>query len=122
MANIQVLDVQSTVPSYASHQTSAGRAIPGSETLLLAVSPSNARNIEFLSQNESLSVVQTQQTRIRRHCSSALARTRRRRHHDQPPDPRHQPFAGPEQGHPGLTRSWLRSCHEPERDRCPRGG
>ena len=61
MANIQVLDVQSTVPSYASHQTSAGRAIPGSETLLLAVSPSNARNIEFLSQNESLSVVQTQQ-------------------------------------------------------------
>ena len=61
MANIQVLDVQSTVPSYASHQTSAGRAIPASETLLLAVSPSNARNIEFLSQNESLSVVQTQQ-------------------------------------------------------------
>ena len=61
MSNIDVLDVQSTVPSYASHETSAGRTIPASETLLLAVNPSNARNIEFLSQNESISVVQTQQ-------------------------------------------------------------
>jgi Flp pilus assembly protein CpaB len=61
MSDIDVLDVQSTVPSYASHQTSAGRTIPATETLLLAVSPSNARNIEFLSQNESISVVQTQQ-------------------------------------------------------------
>jgi Flp pilus assembly protein CpaB len=61
MANIQVLDVQSTVPSFASHETSAGRTIPATETLLLAVSPSDARNIEFLSQNESLSVVQTQE-------------------------------------------------------------
>ena len=60
MANIQVLDVESTVPSYASHPTSAGRTIPGTETLLLAVSPSNARSLEFLSQNESVSVVQTQ--------------------------------------------------------------
>ena len=61
MSNIDVLDVQSTAPSYASHETSAGRTIPATETLLLAVNPSNARNIEFLSQNESLSVVQTQQ-------------------------------------------------------------
>jgi Flp pilus assembly protein CpaB len=61
MSNIDVLDVQSTVPTYASHKTSAGRTIPATETLLLAVNPSNARNIEFLSQNESLSVVQTQQ-------------------------------------------------------------
>ena len=60
MADIQVLDVESTVPSYSSHPTSAGRAIPGTETLLLAVSPSNARSLEFLSQNESISVVQTQ--------------------------------------------------------------
>lgn len=60
MSNIQVLDVQSTVPSYASHHTAAGRTIPTSETLLLAVTPSQARTIEFLSQNESLSVVQTQ--------------------------------------------------------------
>lgn len=61
MSNIDVLDVQSTVPSYAGHQTSTGRTIPATETLLLAVNPSNARNIEFLSQNESISVVQTQQ-------------------------------------------------------------
>ncbi len=61
MSNVQVLDVQSTVPSYASHHTADGRTIPASETLLLAVNPSNARSLEFLSQNESVSVVQTQQ-------------------------------------------------------------
>ncbi len=60
MTDIQVLDVQSTVPSYASHHTSDGRTIPASETLLLAVNPSNTRSLEFLSQNESVSVVQTQ--------------------------------------------------------------
>jgi Flp pilus assembly protein CpaB len=60
MADIQVLDVQSTVPSFTSHPSTAGRAIPASETLLLAVSPDNARALEFLSQNESVSVVQTQ--------------------------------------------------------------
>jgi Flp pilus assembly protein CpaB len=60
MANIEVLDVESTVPSFASHQTAAGRTIPASETLLLAVNPAQARTIEFLSQNESVSVVQTQ--------------------------------------------------------------
>lgn len=60
MANIQVLDVQSTVPSYASHKTAEGRTIPATETLLLAVNPSNVRSLEFLSQNESVSVVQTQ--------------------------------------------------------------
>jgi Flp pilus assembly protein CpaB len=61
MANIQVLDVQSTVPSYAGHPSSTGRAVPGSETLLLAVTPDQARSIEFLSQNETISVVQPQQ-------------------------------------------------------------
>jgi len=61
MANIQVLDVESTVPAYTTHKTAAGRTIPASETLLLAVNPSQARNLEFLSQNESVSVVQTQQ-------------------------------------------------------------
>ncbi len=61
MANVQVLDVQSTVPSYAGHHSSSGRTIPASETLLLAVNPSQSRTVEFLSQNESLSVVQTQQ-------------------------------------------------------------
>jgi Flp pilus assembly protein CpaB len=60
MANIEALDVESTVPTYSSHPTSAGRTIPPSETLLLAVSPLQARTLEFLSQNESVSVVQTQ--------------------------------------------------------------
>jgi Flp pilus assembly protein CpaB len=61
MANIQVLDVQSTVPSYAGHKSAAGRTIPASETLLLAMNPGDARNAQFLGQNETLSVVQTQQ-------------------------------------------------------------
>ena len=60
MTNIQVLDVQSTVPALAGHAKSAGRTIPASETLLLAVSPNQARSIQFLAQNEALSVVQTQ--------------------------------------------------------------
>ena len=60
MANIEALDVESTEPTYSSHPTSAGRTIPPSETLLLAVSPDQARTLEFLSQNESVSVVQTQ--------------------------------------------------------------
>ena len=60
MANIQVLDVQSTVPSYAGHKSATGRTIPATETLLLAMTPDNARTVEFLSQNESVSVVQTQ--------------------------------------------------------------
>jgi Flp pilus assembly protein CpaB len=60
MANIEALDVESTVPTYSSHPTSGGRTIPPSETLLLAVSPNQARTLEFLSQNETVSVVQTQ--------------------------------------------------------------
>lgn len=60
MANIQVLDVQSTVPSYAGNKSAAGRTIPATETLLLAMNPSQARSAQFLSQNETLSVVQTQ--------------------------------------------------------------
>jgi Flp pilus assembly protein CpaB len=61
MANIQVLDVQSTVPSFAGHKSAAGRTIPATETLLLAMDPGQARNAQFLGQNETLSVVQTQQ-------------------------------------------------------------
>jgi Flp pilus assembly protein CpaB len=61
VANVQVLDVESASPTYASHPTSAGRTVPTNETILLAVSPSDARSIEFLSQNEAISLVQTQQ-------------------------------------------------------------
>jgi Flp pilus assembly protein CpaB len=60
MANVEVMDVQSTSPAFSSKPSSTGRTIPSSETLLLAVTPDQARTIQFLSQNESLSVVQTQ--------------------------------------------------------------
>jgi Flp pilus assembly protein CpaB len=60
MADIQVLDVSQTSPSLAASKGSDGRTIPSGETLLLALSPNNARTLQFLSQNESISVVQTQ--------------------------------------------------------------
>jgi Flp pilus assembly protein CpaB len=61
MANIQVLDVSQTAPSLAGTKGSAGRTIPSGETMLLALTPSQARSLEFLTQNEAISVVQTQQ-------------------------------------------------------------
>jgi Flp pilus assembly protein CpaB len=70
MSNIQVLDVSSTSPSLANTKGAAGssaaadstpRNVPGSETLLLALQPGQARTLSFLSQNESISVVQPQQ-------------------------------------------------------------
>jgi Flp pilus assembly protein CpaB len=60
MANIQVLDVSQTSPALAASKASAGRTIPSAETLLLALAPSQTRSLEFLSQNETISVVQTQ--------------------------------------------------------------
>jgi Flp pilus assembly protein CpaB len=67
MANIEVLDVSQTSPSLANtkgatpNTPAAGRSVPGSETLLLALTPGQARTLSFLSQNESISVVQPQQ-------------------------------------------------------------
>jgi Flp pilus assembly protein CpaB len=63
MTNIQVLDVSSTSPSLGGTKggASAGRSVPGNETMLLAVTPSQARTLEFLTQNEAISVVQPQQ-------------------------------------------------------------
>lgn len=60
MSNIEVLDVSSTVPALSGHPSSIGRQVPGSLTLLLAVNPGQARTVTFLTQNETLSVVQTQ--------------------------------------------------------------
>jgi Flp pilus assembly protein CpaB len=60
MADIQVLDVSSVVPALSTHPNAAGRAVPPSITLLLAVSPSQARVLTFMTQNETLSVAQTQ--------------------------------------------------------------
>jgi Flp pilus assembly protein CpaB len=74
MSNIQVLDVSSTSPTLANTKGTTGtsgatssaadstpRNVPGSETLLLALQPGQARTLSFLSQNESISVVQPQQ-------------------------------------------------------------
>lgn len=69
MTNIEVMDVSSTSPSLsgttkgatASAAASTGRTVPGSETLLLALTPGQARSLQFLSQNESISVVQPDQ-------------------------------------------------------------
>jgi Flp pilus assembly protein CpaB len=60
MSNIQVLDVSSTVPAFNTHPSSTGRSIPGSETVLLALTPAQAREITFMNLNETLSLVQTQ--------------------------------------------------------------
>jgi Flp pilus assembly protein CpaB len=60
MANIQVLDVSATSPSLAGTKSTSGRTIPSGETLLVAVTSSQSRSLQFLSQNETISVVQTQ--------------------------------------------------------------
>jgi Flp pilus assembly protein CpaB len=63
MSNIDVLDVSSTEPALATNPSMAGgRTVPGSETLLLAVNPSQARILTFMNANESLSVTQTQKS------------------------------------------------------------
>jgi Flp pilus assembly protein CpaB len=61
MTNIEVLDVSSTAPSFSAAKGGTGRSVPGSETLLLAVQPTQARTLQFLTQNETISVVQPQQ-------------------------------------------------------------
>jgi Flp pilus assembly protein CpaB len=59
MADIQVIDVSQTSASLSTTKGAGGRTIPSSETLLLALTPSQARTLSFLSQNEAISVVQT---------------------------------------------------------------
>jgi Flp pilus assembly protein CpaB len=62
MTNIEVMDVSSTSPSLGATKGSAtGRSVPGSVTLLLALTPGQARSLQFLSQNEAISVVQPDQ-------------------------------------------------------------
>lgn len=62
MTNIEVVDVSSTSPSLAATKgASTGRSVPGSETLLLALTPGQARSLSFLEQNETISVVQPDQ-------------------------------------------------------------
>jgi hypothetical protein len=72
MTNIEVMDVSSTSPSLSgttkaaagstsSAASTSGRNVPGSETMLLALTPGQARTLEFLTQNEAISVVQPDQ-------------------------------------------------------------
>jgi Flp pilus assembly protein CpaB len=60
MSNILVLDVSTTVPALGVRTPAGGRPVPPSETLALAVSPDQSQTISFLTANEQLSVVQTQ--------------------------------------------------------------
>jgi Flp pilus assembly protein CpaB len=60
MADIEVIDVSSTSPSLSGTKGTGGRTLPGSETVLLAVTSAQARTLSFLSQNETVSFVQTQ--------------------------------------------------------------
>ena len=61
MADIQVIDVSSTSPSLARDegQTGAGRS-RAPRRCSLAVTSTQARTLSFLSQNETVSLVQTQ--------------------------------------------------------------
>lgn len=70
MTNIEVMDVSSTSPSLSGTKAPVGasssagstpRTVPGSETLLLALTPPQTRSLQFLSQNEAISVVQPDQ-------------------------------------------------------------
>jgi Flp pilus assembly protein CpaB len=74
MTDIEVLDVSQIVPALSTGNsttatttatttagsTSTGRVIPPNLTLLLSVSPAQAQEITFMTQNETLSVAQTQ--------------------------------------------------------------
>jgi Flp pilus assembly protein CpaB len=60
MSNVQVLDVSSVVAQLGTGASATGRAVPGSETVLVAVSPAQARVLAFMAANETLSVAQTQ--------------------------------------------------------------
>jgi len=62
MSSVEVLDVSSIVAPLGNHQNSltGGRSAPSSMTLLLAVTPMQARVLTFMSLNETLSVTQTQ--------------------------------------------------------------
>ncbi len=81
MANIQVLDVQSTVPSLRRPpRRSTGRTIPALGDAAPGRQPRGSEvRSSSSSQNETVSVVQTQQGQLAPPSGSASAPTRRRR-------------------------------------------
>jgi Flp pilus assembly protein CpaB len=60
MTGVEVLNVSNVTPALSASASSASRVIPSSITILLAVNPSQSRVLTFMSENETLSVVQTQ--------------------------------------------------------------
>ena len=56
---VEVLDVSTEVPPFSSAPSAAGRTVPGSVTVLLAVSPQLAPKIVFYAMNEQLYLVAT---------------------------------------------------------------
>jgi Flp pilus assembly protein CpaB len=58
--SLEVLDVSQIVAPSNSKPSASGRTIPANITLLLAVTPTQAQEITFMMQNETLSVAQTQ--------------------------------------------------------------
>lgn len=60
MTDVEALNVSNVTPGLSANASSATRTVPSSITILLAVSPTQARLLTFMSENETLSVVQTQ--------------------------------------------------------------
>jgi Flp pilus assembly protein CpaB len=60
MTGVEALNVSNVTPGLSANASSASRTVPSSITILLAVTPSQARLLTFMSENETLSVVQTQ--------------------------------------------------------------
>jgi Flp pilus assembly protein CpaB len=64
MSNIEVLDVSSVVPALKPDPSSAGRTVPASITILMAVTPAQAQVITYMSQYQTVSVTQTQKDAV----------------------------------------------------------
>jgi len=60
---VQVLDVSSAVPAYVSDPTAGGRSVPGSMTVLLAVTPQEAMKLIYYTSNEQLYLTQSDRSR-----------------------------------------------------------
>lgn len=61
---VEVLDVSNEIPAYRSNPTSAGRTVPGSITVLLAVKPDQAPQVVFYADDEQLYLVATNQASV----------------------------------------------------------
>jgi Flp pilus assembly protein CpaB len=60
--HVEVLDVSDVVPAYRGTQQANGRVAPGSETILVAISPAQAKTLVFYTSFEQLYLVGSQTT------------------------------------------------------------